>query len=183
MLRFSTAKICCRLGMLRLQENCEKRRHLLPKLATFVGFRRDSDTQFVSRETCGMTGETGAPIPISHLYPLPKTIPILPHVSASARPPVVCTPFWRSSIPGSTLSPAHRDCVCAALRCAGVGRCRLAPVPPVLVPEPAPGGRLSDLCGADSGGTGTTSEGISPSLPWGACGACHLPLTSSGSKG
>lgn len=39
---------------------------------------------------------------------------------------------------------------------------------------PNRGERLRDPCGADSGGTGRTCEGISPSLPWGACCACHL---------
>lgn len=128
-----------------------------------------------------MTGVTGAPIPISYLSPLPKiiSVPILSHVSASQRPPVLCTPFSGSSIPGTSPLPAHGAARLRSSRSAGaaVGRCRLAPVPAVpsvLVLVPEPGGAACDPCGADSGGAGRTSEGIPPSLPWGACCACHL---------
>lgn len=86
--------------MLQLQETRKKWRHLLRKPATFIGFRHDSETQFVPREICGEIEETGAPIPISHLYVLPKPIPgCAPRICKTKPHPGMCPGFFGDQHP------------------------------------------------------------------------------------
>lgn len=117
--------------MLQLQETRKKSKHLLPKQATFVGSRRDSETRFVSRDLRGDWGDQSPhpyspPFSSSQNHPRPHPAPHNGEVKA----PPGCVPlFVRGSIPNSTSRPPHRGCL-RGLRKQRRGRRRMQPPPP-----------------------------------------------------
>lgn len=124
-----------------------------------------------------MTGETHSyfpPVSPSQNHPRPYPVPRICKSRAPSSMPRIfgeqqCTPFPRTQHTGAAAPLRSRSAGVA------VGRCRLARRRRCRCWCPNRGERLSDPCGADSGGTGRTFEGISPSLPWGACCSRHLP--------
>lgn len=133
--------------MLQLQETRKKSRHLLPKQATFVGSRRDSETQFVSRDLRGDWGDQSPhpyspPFSSSQNHPRPHPAPHNGEVKA----PPGCVPlFVRGSIPNSTSRPPHRRFLRGSAQAApGPAPNAAAPPMPPSVPVlvPVPGGRL-----------------------------------------
>lgn len=138
--------------------------------ATFVGFRRDRETQFVWGEICGVMGETEVLVPTFHLCPLLQTFPgpILLHVSAGWKPPPRAVPpfLWvaapRTAPSGwlSALRPQRRG--------------RHQALPPDDAGAGSDGAASCPDGGADLRGTGIAPGDKFLSLPPGARCACHL---------